>query len=450
MQFEDIHSDARAVRYTAEFFEELKQSAARLINNGRASERGYFTPSEDEEVRHLLVSYWQSRNALIEVVTSYKDYARLPDDLVQSGFLVSFAGALILIDAARFLREGVHKRSVVREKLNEPEPSFGIPKGVYDRIQRSLTNPVHVWHLYHASRFFEEHEDELKTVARDHDLETVLEIVLRLRQRLQISVSKYSVTRLRTRVHQMVTIVRKDLFKRAMYGLQKTVSRLLSDKYLLLGHEPQIPEKIQMDFEPLLKPGDVLVNRKEHALTNYFLPGFWPHALLYIGNDHQLNEMGIAEQADVKSRWQQVVSCSDSGRGCVIESLKDGVRIRSMESPFRSDSLLILRPRISKRLIADAIGRVFSHDGKPYDFDFDFSRSDRLVCTEVIYRAYEGVGGMAFQLTSRAGRLNLSAEDIIRMSLKNDWFDPIAVYCSGHSSQIVVGDPAKDAIEGTL
>ena len=121
MQFEDIHSDARAVRYTAEFFEELKQSAARLINNGRASERGYFTPSEDEEVRHLLVSYWQSRNALIEVVTSYKDYARLPDDLVQSGFLVSFAGALVLIDAARFLREGVHKRSVVREKLNEPD-----------------------------------------------------------------------------------------------------------------------------------------------------------------------------------------------------------------------------------------------------------------------------------------------------------------------------------------
>ena len=57
---------------------------------------------------------------------------------------------------------------------------------------------------------------------------------------------------------------------------------------------------------------------------------------------------------------------------------------------------------------------------------------------------------MAFQLTSRAGRLNLSAEDIIRMSLKNDWFDPIAVYCSGQSSQIVVGDPAKDAIEGTL
>ena len=57
---------------------------------------------------------------------------------------------------------------------------------------------------------------------------------------------------------------------------------------------------------------------------------------------------------------------------------------------------------------------------------------------------------MAFQLTSRAGRLNLSAEDIIRMSLKNDWFDPIAVYCPGQSSEIVVGEPVRDAIEGTL
>ena len=75
MRLEDLHADARAVVNTAAFFDELKQSTSRLLNDQRASERGYFIPVEDEEVRHLLVAYWQSRNALVEVVTTYKDYA---------------------------------------------------------------------------------------------------------------------------------------------------------------------------------------------------------------------------------------------------------------------------------------------------------------------------------------------------------------------------------------
>ena len=32
------------------------------------------------------------------------------------------------------------------------------------------------------------------------------------------------------------------------------------------------------------RPGDVLVVRKEYAATNYFLPGYWPHAALVIGS----------------------------------------------------------------------------------------------------------------------------------------------------------------------
>ena len=50
--------------------------------------------------------------------------------------------------------------------------------------------------------------------------------------------------------------------------------------------------------------------------------------------------------------------------------------------------MAVVRPRVGDADIARAIGRGMQHEGKPYDFDFDFSRSDRLVCTEVVYRQF--------------------------------------------------------------
>src|SRR5262245_51122859 len=170
----EISAGARTVAHIARHFVELQSAAGRLVASFEASKRGYFTPTEDEEVRHMLVSYWQSRNALIELVYSFLDDTRLRAEARPAAFLVAFAGALVLVDAARFLRERFHDRPIVREKLNEPEPWFGIPEGTYDTIQRSLTSPVHVWHLYHAVRYFDEHEAQLRALARVEPLADVL------------------------------------------------------------------------------------------------------------------------------------------------------------------------------------------------------------------------------------------------------------------------------------
>jgi hypothetical protein len=89
------------------------------------------------------------------------------------------------------------------------------------------------------------------------------------------------------------------------------------------------------------------------------------------------------------------------------------------------------------------------HEGKPYDFDFDFTRSNRLVCTEVVYRSYEGVGGITFQLKRRTGRLTLAAEDLLQMALDRDWFEPLAAYCPQHNQQLLTGDDADQLIRRT-
>jgi hypothetical protein len=163
-----------------------------------------------------------------------------------------------------------------------------------------------------------------------------------------------------------------------------------------------------------------LVTRKDNALTNYFLPGFWPHAAFYIGDQH------------------------------VIESLKDGVRERTMESPFGNDAVAVIRPCVAADVIAAAIARARTHVGKPYDFDFDFTRGDRLVCTEVVYRSFEGIAGLSFRLTRRAGRETLSAEDLLALAMDHDQFEPVALFCPKYGDQLLVGAAMARVLQETV
>ena len=445
-----IDGGAKTVSTIAAHFEALKQQAVDVLGSFGGSERGYFTPAEDDAVRHLLVSYWQSRNALIELVLSLRDFQKMPEESRSPAFLVAYAGALVLVDAARFLRDHFHDNAVARRKLNAPEPEFGIVEGTYERVQKSLTSPVHAWHLYHAAEYFDRHKDELQSLAAGTPLEGMVELIRRLQERIDISPARYALTRARVRGRQLVNAIKQNLWKRSLYGLQKAVSQFISGLYMKPGHQPGMPAAVCDEFKQLLEPGDVLITRKEHALTNYFLPGFWPHVALYLGDADRLQTLGLHEHANLKPRWRQLLECDAADPHRVLEAMKDGVRIRSLASPFASDALAVIRPRLEPNIVAEAIGRGMFHEGKPYDFDFDFTRSECLVCTEVVYRSFDGLGGVAFRLSPRAGRMTLAAEDLMRMSLAGEVFDPLAVYSPKHGERVLRGEDAAGVFRVTV
>lgn len=451
MQTLDLDSNQRTVLHLAPFFEELKSSAGQLAAEAGASQRGYFSTREEEATTGLLVSYWHARNALFELITNLRRASELPAEDHDRAFVIGFSAALILVDAARFLRETVEVRPIVKRKLNEPSPSFGIPAGVYDTIQKSLLSTRHGWHLYHAVRYFEQHEESLAARAAGNELEILLAVIHRLRHRLDVPARQFARAKVKTRGMQLGSRLKHTLFDRAMYGLQKLTGTLMADKYLRLGHQPALPPAVATEIQGMLLPGDVLAVRKEYALTNYFLPGYWPHVALYLGPAGSLRQLGAAHWEQLEPHCQRIEQEEQDQqdrvpRGVVMESKRDGVHLRTLVSPFGSDSIAVLRPRLAPGDVAEALTRSLTHRGKPYDFSFDFSRSDRLVCTEVVYRSFDGIGAMDVPLVRRIGRPTLSGDDLVGMALAGKSFNAVAVYAPMFSDQIVTGPETEGLI----
>ncbi len=83
----------------------------------------------------------------------------------------------------------------------------------------------------------------------------------------------------------------------------------------------------------------------------------------------------------------------------------------------RVNSLVILRPRLNSRERTEQIADVLSFVGDEYDFSFDLTDASDQVCTELIYRSLQGRGGIDLPLTEHAGRLTLTADEILKYGM---------------------------------
>lgn len=124
--------------------------------------------------------------------------------------------------------------------------------------------------------------------------------------------------------------------------------------------------------------------------------------------------MGLDKDPNVAAHFAEFAKPDASGHGMAfIEAMSEGVVFTSAEHSIgEADSVAVLRPRLTDAQKREAIARAFSHAGKPYDFDFDFFSADKLVCTEVVYRAYGSY--IDLPLVDILGRKTLPALEIIR------------------------------------
>ena len=384
--------------------------------------RGYFTPEEDELIREKFSKYLTVRGALYSVLMDLKpiifNQVKPNDAEYAKVFLIAFCTAAMLRRSGRHLIVNFRSNKMIRRKLNEAEPRYGIPRKQFTAIYRSLTSLRNVIIFRQGVNYFEDHRSQIMALEADPKLSPIVELLKLELPYIENNLDDDLKKRLQFRFHSAK--------RRGMGVVQKTsfsafkISGRLISEIRNQWKRKRVTPVVQRKIKRFLQPGDVIITRHDDAATNLFLPGFWPHASLYIGSQKERAAL------DPDNTCPQLQRSQDPK--CILEARKDGVLFRELSDTLNVDACTIIRPKLSKQQIRDGIARGMSHEGKEYDFEFDFTRADKLVCTEVVYRAFDGIGDIQLDLTNRSGRLCLSAEDLLDSAVDNQHFTVVAVY----------------------
>jgi hypothetical protein len=435
----DLHlpADLRMLREIVDGLDRLEQRLDASSIPKAVTQRGYFTPDEDDRVRQGVLVYRNYRLAAYEIILRYRAYAAMePGPCQQRCFLVAFGAALVLYAKSLRIISFAEHVPMLRAKLNEPDSKYDMEAGFFDDVLAGYSRLRNYRSMLQADAFWRAHRREARDLASElgGDWAWLLELIRHQRHAIRNRLAHVLWQRLR---HDWGAFWQTLLspFREARHGLEALLGGNLADTHVTTQPAHGITSHMLAELRNLLQPGDVLLVRDDARLTAAILPGFWTHAALFLGSRHELAQMGLNTHPRVTRHWHQIPE-SGGPLGLVLEALFPCVQINPLEVCLRVDHLVVLRPLLPSCEIAAAIGEAIGQFGKAYDFEFDFNNSSRIVCTELVYRSFHNRGKVAFFLTKRLGRYTLTGDDIIAQALdstgdateaKAGAFQPIAL-----------------------
>lgn len=133
----------------------------------------------------------------------------------------------------------------------------------------------------------------------------------------------------------------------------------------------------------LIEPGDVIINRRDYYVSNWFIEGNFSHVGLYVGDNR------------------------------VIHVATDGIKNEDVIVFTRADALAIVRPK-NKGLIPTAMYLAYElfKKGVRYDYDFNTESPEEFYCTEFTDYCY----GYSLRNTLPNGRKYILPDDYIKSS----------------------------------
>ena len=434
--------DLETLRQGTEGLRRLKEEAFR---SKALYQRGKDVPYTPDE-KQLLVSTWAAFfDCFIstEVVRQrYWDFLKVPAFTQPKkhawGFLLTHAALASELAQGMAFADLTGGQAQLEVLLNEPGPEYGLPPRAFSRFKEKVVHVGTSTQLFTGDGYRATLHPVLAKAGVLNE-PGVPALFQTMRQD-----SKAARSRLLKRGPVLFAKAAADLTQdttaRAVFPVQKTVAEWMGDTRVHRSGKPLISREQVLSLLPRMAPGDVMVARQNWFLSNIGLPGFWPHAELYVGTPQELSQTFDADP-EVKTwvatlpgrpetftahlakafpaKWAEYTGKDAHGDPLrIIESISEGVSFTGVEHGMHVDYLGVLRPRLSQVDKARAILRAFTFQGRPYDFNFDFFSDQSLVCTELVWKSYapsKDMKGLDIPLVSVAGRRTLPANEIVRV-----------------------------------
>ena len=398
---------------------ELETNAKQLQDAFAAGRRSHSVDTDSDAVRKLIVTYQNCRRELFRFIWKYRSTETIPGARPQlrASLLGITAGCALYQTSLTFVTM-FDADPDAKQTFNEADPFWGIEAGLYDNVRLNLRNHRNLDALAGASSLY-----QTKANAGEYAREGLIaagpwkkfhEVIARTGE------IKRGGSTLATWFREVAS-----LKSEMVYSGETLVSTWVGNTRVR-----EIPPKITKEhlegMRGLLKPGDILVERQDWFLSRAVMPGFWAHAALYVGSAEELETMGLRHQPGIAEHWEEIRQRAADGHVAnIVEAVPQGVRITTLEHCLGvADSAAILRPAgLSDSQIKLAIGRAFRHLGKPYDFEFDFATAGKLVCTELVYRAFAETPGFDLPLIELMGRVTFPPSELAE-KFAREWNQP--------------------------
>ncbi|MDH5596607.1 MAG: YiiX/YebB-like N1pC/P60 family cysteine hydrolase [Candidatus Peregrinibacteria bacterium] len=361
---------------------------------------------QKQELQNFWISYIEVMLQLDFLKERYKSFYQLnaiaKKDLHRLAFENGYAAFLSQHYYGLALAKIV-KDENQRTFFNQSFPDYGIEQGMFDLIRERLTDNADLLRMNTGRAYYsliKEKEGRLNGLIEGH-LEGIDES---LRDYAHLLAKK------------PLNFLERNAFK-LWFPIQKEVAVQISfvrtaTRDYLIGAE-------QIDnYRSRLLPGDILLERREWHATNVGIPGFWTHAALYIGSleemDSYFKDLPELKGASFKEYLEgnhpdalrQLLQKDEKGYSyAVVEAKRPGVILTSLEYTANADSFAVLRTRNANRQDhLKIVTQALAYLGRPYDFDFNFVTDNALVCSELVYKAYQDISALSIEMQQVNGR----------------------------------------------
>ncbi len=426
----DTHADS------LELLEQYNQGLFQLEDQGNR-----------REVSALLHRFFQARDDLWKIVADYSPDNEIEDDDPQQRQrrAVLFTAALLLRHQMSIRFAVTYKADSTLEKyLNQPDDTYGIPANLIEQVNEQLIDPSYQGYIASA---MDGHEFDTARTNEDSPASAIA--LLELIAKAKATIAENPEYAFSDNVKAALSEAKRHSVNTYL-TIQQFVATQIGD-FRIKQTEDITNHKIDSEkvdqFHALLKPGDILIERRDWYSSNAFLPGYWPHGALYIGTPKELKKakllddvvkeltsMANEEKALETSETQSVDGLTHADRMLalaedlssggneklksrqIMEAISEGVYHNTVDHSIgEASSVFALSPHVEPLERARAIAAAYFYEGREYDFNFDFETPNTLVCTEVIYRCYGGnAATLQFPIITVMGRKTLPAHELAR------------------------------------
>lgn len=429
-----FHNDISLLRS----YEVNIQKTVRQMEEDGLLQKGRKKDFDITEKKALYLLWGNSLDYLIafdSLIDRYRTFYLITDrSNHEDAFLAAYTGLLIrYASGLRIIRQTIDS-DLYEKMLDDTNPHYGIPSGMYARMK---WNTIHLQEMtgvlagYRYCQFLKKSYKK-RGLMTDERTAWMFDSIERnydfIAKEMKQSGPQYFAA-------NGLDILKEQGFK-AWFPLQMHVSEWMGDTKVKRINSSLITSEQLHIMKKQLQPGDIIVERRNWYLSNVGLPGFWPHAELFIGLYDDMktffSDASVVNHYRKKGSYKDFMdyltkkypvqmnkfrdAAPDGHPHQIIEAVSEGVRFSSLEEGTLADYIGVIRPKLSKLDIAKAVDEAFYYLGRPYDFNFDFLTDSAIVCSELIYKVYrggQGSKGLGLSLREIAGRKAMPANDIV-------------------------------------